>query len=65
MKRTKAMRERQVEYLAERLYFELGKQGDLYSLRRKTGDFKPQRNLSLDEVEQVLELWKLRGPHGG
>ena len=65
VRRTKATRERNAEYLAERLSFDLEKQGDFYSLRRKTGGFEPQHNLSLDEVEKVLQLWKLKGPHGG
>jgi hypothetical protein len=29
------------------------------------GEFAPQSNLGLDEVEQLLERWKLQGPHGG
>ena len=65
MKRTKTMRERAAEYLAERLFFELEKHGDLYSLYRKIGGFTPEQNLPLAEVEKVLELWKLQGPHGG
>lgn len=65
MKRSVASRQRNAEYLAERLFFQLEKQGDLYSLCRKTGGFTPQQNLTLTEVEKVLELWKLQGPHGG
>jgi hypothetical protein len=65
MKRSFAGRERAAEYLAERLFFELEKRGDLYSLCRKIGGFTPQHNLTLTEVEKLLELWKLQGPHGG
>ena len=66
IQRSIAGRERAAEYLAERLFFEFEKQGgDRYALRRKLGKFEPQNNLTLIEVEKVLELWKLRGPHGG
>ena len=58
-------RERAAFDLAERLFFKLEKQGDRYSLRRDVGEFAPQSNLGLDEVEQLLERWKLQGPHGG
>jgi hypothetical protein len=56
---------RAVEYLAERLFFELERDGDLYSIYRKIGGFTPRHDLTLDEVEKVLVLWKLQGPHGG
>ena len=65
MKRSLASRMRQAEYLSARLFFELEKQGDRYSLSRKIGGFTPQHNLTLTEVEKLLELWKLQGPHGG
>jgi hypothetical protein len=58
-------RERAANDLAERLFFELEKQGDSYSLCRKIGDHARRDNLTLDEVEHVLERWKLEGPHGG
>jgi hypothetical protein len=63
--RTVASRYRAAEYLAERMFFDLEKHGDRYSLSRKIGGFAPQRNLTLNEVEKVLELWKLQGPYGG
>jgi hypothetical protein len=47
------------------LFFKLEKQGDRYSLLRKIGDHARRYNLTLDEVEHVLERWKLEGPHGG
>jgi hypothetical protein len=37
----------------------------LFSLSHKTGEFVSQHNLSIEEVERTLELWKLQGPHGG
>ena len=61
--RSVAGRRRAVEYLAERLFFELERDGDLYSIYRKIGGFTPRHDLTLDEVEKVLELWKLQGPH--
>jgi hypothetical protein len=63
--RTRASRELAAKYLAERMFFELEKRGDRYSLSRKLGDFTLQHDLTLSEVEETLELWKLRGPHGG
>jgi hypothetical protein len=59
-----AQRERAAFDLAERLFFKLEKHGDRYSLRRKVGEFAPRTDLSLDEVEQLLERWKLQGPGG-
>lgn len=57
--------ERAANDLAERLFFELEKHDDRYSLRRKIGDHARRENLTINEVEQVLERWKLEGPHGG
>jgi hypothetical protein len=49
------------------MYFKLTRQGDRYSLCRTVGLSGPARreNPSLDEVEQELEKWELRGYHGG
>jgi len=60
-------RERKAKRLADNLFFKLDRQGNLYSLRRTAGvsGIVRQDNLSLDEVERELEMWKLRGPHGG
>jgi hypothetical protein len=44
--------------LAERLFLEFEKNGDRFSLRRKIGDHARRDDLTLDEVEQVLERWK-------
>jgi hypothetical protein len=65
MQNTDTDRERAAYDLAERLFFELEKHGDRFSLRRKIGDHARRDDLTLDEVEQVLERWKLEGPHGG
>ena len=58
-------RERAANDLAERLFFKLEKNGERFSLRRKIGDLARRDDLTIDEVEQVLERWKLEGPHGG
>jgi len=60
-----AQRERVAFDLAERLFFKLEKKENRYSLRREVGEFAPRTDLTLDEVEQLLERWKLQGPHGG
>jgi len=58
-------RERAAMDLAERLFFDLEKHGDRFLLRRKIGDHAQREDLTIEEVEQVLERWKLEGPHGG
>ena len=62
-----ARRERKAKRLAHTLFFELDREGSRYSLRRTAGVSGTVRreDLSLDEVERELEMWKLRGPHGG
>jgi hypothetical protein len=49
-------RERAAGDLAERLFFELEKQGNRYSLCRKIGSHARRGNLTLDEVGHVLAL---------
>ena len=60
-------REQQLRELAERLLFDLQKQGTRFTLTRHVDVPAPVRheNLTADEVEDVLNTWKLRGPHGG
>ena len=62
-----ARRERKAKRLAHKLFFKLDRQSSRYSLLRTAGVSGTVRreNLSLDEVERELEMWKLRGPHGG
>ena len=62
-----ARRERKAKRLANKLFFKLDRQGNLYSLRRTVAVSGTvlRENLSLDEAERELETWKLRGPHGG
>jgi hypothetical protein len=60
-------RERKAKRLADQMFFKLKRHGDRYSLCRTAGLSGPARreNLTLDEVEEELEKWKLRGYHGG
>jgi hypothetical protein len=60
-------RERRLRALASRLLFKLEKDGARFRLTRDVDVPAPVRheNLTVEEVEDVLETWKLRGPHGG
>jgi hypothetical protein len=60
-------KERQMIDLAKRLQFEVVKSGSEYCLRRETGVSEPvvSGNLTLQEAEDFLNTWKLRGFHGG
>ena len=57
-----ARRERKAKRLADKLFFKLDRQGSRYSLRRTAAVSGTVRreNLSLDEYERELEMWKLR-----
>ena len=60
MQEKEADREARLREVASKLFFTLKNQGlrfSLYSIRHD--------GLSLDEVEDILNIWKLRGPHGG
>jgi hypothetical protein len=60
-------RERAAAHLAAELLFRIEKQGNRFTLERDADVRGPVRreNLTLDEVEELLETWKLRGFHGG
>lgn len=53
---------RKAKRLADKLFFKLDRQGSRYSLRRTAAVSGTVRreNLSLDEYERELEMWKLR-----
>jgi hypothetical protein len=53
--------------LATQLMFKVEEHGDRFSLCREAGVPTAVRgdNLSLEEAEELLETWKLRGFHGG
>ncbi len=52
---------------ASKLFFTLKNQGARFGLYRDVDVPEPVRHdgLTLDEVEDILNTWKLRGPHGG
>ncbi len=59
-------RERAMMELANRLQFRVEKHESRYSLRRVADVSAPvQENLALEEAEEFLNTWKLRGFHGG
>lgn len=53
--------------LASKLSFTLTAQASRFALYRDVDVSKPVRHhgLTLDEVGDILNTWKLRGPHGG
>ena len=67
MKLVDSERERHMCALAAELLFDVQKQGARFTLTRHTDVSAPVRHadLTLDEAEEVLSTWKLRGAHGG
>ncbi|MBV9557202.1 MAG: hypothetical protein JO254_08970 [Pseudolabrys sp.] len=53
--------------LAEKLSFKVEKSDGRFTLTRTIDLSRPERetNLTLAQAEELLEVWKLRGPHGG
>ena len=64
---TNSERENKLQSLAERLQFTIVKTQDHYTLTRTADVPSPvcKEGLTLEQAEDVLETWKLRGPHGG
>ena len=62
-----ADRERHLRELAKMLLFTLEQQGTRFALMRDADVSNPVRheNLTLEEAEEILNTWKLRGFHGG
>jgi hypothetical protein len=60
-------REALLRELASQLLFSMENQGGRFRLYRDADVSRPVRHegLTLDEVEEILNTWKLRGPHGG
>ena len=60
-------RESHLRVLADQLLFTVEKNGDRFTLKRTADVEEPvcESNLNLDEAEDLLRTWKLRGPHGG
>jgi hypothetical protein len=67
MQENETDRERRLRELASKLFFTLERRDSRFALYRDVDVPKPVRHndLGLDEVEDVLNTWKLRGPHGG
>jgi hypothetical protein len=59
-------RESHLRVLADQLFFTVEKNGDRFILKRTADVSEPvcESNLGLDEAEELLRAWKLRG-HGG
>jgi hypothetical protein len=67
MSDSEAAREARLRELASRLFFTLERKGACFDLYRDADVSRPVREegLTLEEVEEILNRWKLRGPHGG
>ena len=67
MQESEANREARLRELASKLFFTLKSQGSRFVLFRDVDvpKFVRHDGLTLDEVEDILNTWKLRGPHGG
>jgi hypothetical protein len=60
-------REAHLRSLATRLEFTVEKAGDRFNLTRTASVSRPVReeDLTLEQAEELLNDWKLRGFHGG
>jgi len=67
MQQNEAEREAHLRELASKLLFTMEDQNGRFRLYRDADVSRPVRHegLTLDEVEEILDTWKLRGPHGG
>ena len=67
MAESEADREVRLRELAAKLSFRLDRQGLRFALYRDVDVSQPvsRDGLTIDEVEDLLNTWKLRGPHGG
>ena len=67
MQANESERRARLQELASKLSFTLNNQGRRFALYRDADVPEPVRHegLTLDEVEDILNTWKLRGPHGG
>lgn len=62
-----ANREEKMRKLAVQLFFDVEQHGSRFTLYRDVDVSKPVRreDLTLEEAEDLLDTWKLRGFHGG
>jgi hypothetical protein len=60
-------REQHLRALADKLLFTVEKRRAHFTLSRTTDVSDPVRRegLTLEQAEELLTTWKLRGPHGG
>jgi len=60
-------RERHLRELAGSLFFAVHQEGERFTLTRDVDVAQPVRheNLTLEQAEEILNTWKLRGFHGG
>ena len=67
MQENEVDREVHLRELASKLFFTLTKEGSRFCLYREADVPRSVRHdgLTLDEVEETLNTWKLRGFHGG
>ena len=67
MQQNETKREAHLRELASRLLFSMENEGGRFRLYRDADVSRPVRHdgLTLDEVEEILDTWKLCGPHGG
>jgi hypothetical protein len=67
MQESELEREARLRELASKLFFTFAAEGSGVALYRDVDVSKPVRHdgLTLDEAEEILNTWKLRGPHGG
>ena len=66
MQKNEVDREVRLRELASKLFFTLTAEGSRFALYRDVDVSKAVRHdgLTLDEAEEILNTWKLRGPHG-
>ena len=64
---TSSEREQHLRALADKLLFTVEKSGALFTLSRSADVSRPVRRegLSLEQAEELLTTWKLRGLGGG
>ena len=67
MQENEVDREVRLRELASKLFFTLTAEGSRFARYRDVDVSKPGRphGLTLDEAEEILNTWQLRGPHGG
>jgi hypothetical protein len=56
-----------LRHLAGQLLFQVEEDGGRYNLTRTAEVSKPVRHegLTVEQAEEILNTWKLRGDHGG